>query len=32
MITEQEKEKLLAEVKKLHHRQELAGQIEPDWF
>lgn len=32
MITEQEKEKLLAEVKKLHHRQELAGQIGPDWF
>ena len=32
MITEQEKEKLLAEVKKLHNRQELAGQIGPDWF
>ena len=32
MMTQQHIEKLNSEVQKLHHRQELAGQVGPDWF
>lgn len=32
MITQQQVEKLNSEIQKLHHRQELAGQVGPDWF